>query len=201
VVPPAAALDHLGGALARLRDRLAGHDHLPRWVGRHAQHVTLAFFGEVPAGQVPELAAAVGSALGRPSVALQLAGAGTFPERGSPRVLWVGVDGDVDALAALAAAAADAARGVGVPVDRRPYRPHLTVGRWSASSAPPSGRPVVGLLGRYTGPHFSAGSVVLMRSHHGPRPRYETVAGWDGTPGDAVGTHRPTSRQHRSYQA
>jgi len=202
VVPPDPALDHLGGSLARLRDRLPEQDHPPRWVGRDAQHVTLAFFGDVPAGQVPALTAAVGEAVGAPSVHLRLAGAGTFPERGAPRVLWVGVDGDVDTLAGLAGAAADAARAVGVPLDRRPYRPHLTVGRWSASSAPPSGRSLVGALGRYTGPHFVAGSVVLMRSHHGAGPRYETVAAWaGGTPGGAVGTHRPTSGQDRSYQA
>lgn len=204
MVPPDSALDHLGGSLARLRDR----PDAPRWVGREAQHVTLAFFGDVPVAQVPELAAALGDALGPPSVHLRLAGAGTFPERGSPRVLWVGVDGDVAALAALAGAAAAAARSAGVPVDRRPYRPHLTVGRWSAAAAPPSGRSLVGTLGRYAGPHFAAGSVVLMRSHHGAGPRYETVASWtaatadrDGTPGGAVGTHRPTSRQDRSYQA
>jgi RNA 2',3'-cyclic 3'-phosphodiesterase len=197
VVPPDPALDHLAGSLARLRDR----PDAPRWVGRDAQHVTLAFFGEVPAGQVAELTDAVGAAVGAPSLHLRLSGAGTFPERGAPRVLWVGVDGDLAELAALAGAAADAGRSAGVPVDRRPYRPHLTVGRWSASGAPPSGRPLAGRLGRYAGPHFTAGAVVLMRSHHGTGPRYETVATWDGTPGGAVGTHRPTSRQDRSYQA
>lgn len=220
MVPPDAALDHLGGALARLRDRPPDPTHPPRWVGRDAQHVTLAFFGEVPAGRVPELTAAVGAAVaapagssgrsGRsgpaapcgPSVHLRLAGSGTFPERGAPRVLWVGVDGDVDTLAGLAAAAADAARSVGVPVDRRPYRPHLTVGRWSAATAPRSGRVLLGALGRYTGPHFTAGQVVLMRSRHGPGPpRYETVTTWDRTSGGAVGTDRPTSRHDRSYQA
>jgi RNA 2',3'-cyclic 3'-phosphodiesterase len=197
VVPPDAALDHLGGSLARLRDR----PDAPRWVGRPAQHLTLAFFGEVPADRVAKLTAALGLVLGEPSVHLRLAGAGTFPERGAPRVLWVGVDGDVDTLAVLARAAADAARSVAVPVERRPYRPHLTVGRWSAAAAPPSGRPLVGALGRYAGPHFTAGSVVLMRSTPGPGSRYETVATWVGTPGGAVGTHHPTSRQDRSYQA
>lgn len=197
MVPPAPALDHLAGVLDRLRDR----PDAPRWVGRDAQHVTLAFFGEVPSGQVAELTAAVGAAVGTPALHLRLAGAGTFPERGAPRVLWVGVDGDVPELAALAGAVADAARAVGVPVDRRPYRPHLTVGRWSTPTAPPSGRPHAGRLGRYAGPHFTAGAVVLMRSHHGVGARYETVVRWDGTPGGAVGTHRPTSRQQSFYQA
>jgi 2'-5' RNA ligase len=188
VVPPSAALDHLGAALHRLRDRPGG----PRWVGRDAQHVTLAFFGEVPESRVPPLASALGAALSTVSVHLRLAGGGTFPERGDPRVLWVGVDGDVEDLAELASAAAEAGRDTGIPVDRRAYRPHLTVGRWAASAR--GDRKIAAALGNYAGPHFTAGEVVLMRSHHGSAPRYETVATWRGAPGDAVGTHRPTTR-------
>ena len=96
--------------------------------------MTLAFFGEVPEATVPALAAAVGDALAVVDVHLRLAGAGTFPAKGDPRVLWVGVDGDVEELAELAAAAADAGRSVGVPIERRAYRPHVTVGRWPHSA-------------------------------------------------------------------
>ena len=94
--------------------------------------MTLAFFGEVPEATVPALTAAVGDALAVAEVHLRLAGAGTFPAKGDPRVLWVGVDGDVEELAELAAAAAEAGRSVGVPIERRAYRPHVTVGRWAA---------------------------------------------------------------------
>lgn len=188
VVPPDPALDHLTGALRRLRD----HPDAPRWVGREASHVTLAFFGEVPESQVPQLTAALAPALAAVEVHLRLAGAGTFPERGDPRVLWVGVDGDVPALAELAGATADAARDAGVPVDRRPYRPHLTVGRWPAAAR--GDRRLAARLGNYAGPHFTAAEVVLMRSHHGAAPRYETLTAWGGASGDPVGTHRPTPR-------
>jgi 2'-5' RNA ligase len=188
VVPPPSALDHLGGALRRLRDRPGA----PRWTTRELQHVTLAFFGEVPEARVPALTAALAAALDRVQVHLRLAGAGTFPARGDPRVLWVGVDGDVEELAALAAAAADAARSVGIEVDRRAYRPHVTVGRWAFSA---HGDPKIATaLANYAGPHFTAGEIVLMRSHHGAAPRYETVAAWGGAPGDPVGTHHPTPR-------
>jgi 2'-5' RNA ligase len=188
VVPPEPALDHLGGALRRLRDRPGA----PRWVGRDLQHVTLAFFGEVPADRVPALTATLGSTLAEVEVHLRLAGAGTFPVKGDPRVLWVGVDGDVEELAGLATAAAGAGRSVGIEVDRRAYRPHVTVGRWPFSAH--GDRRIAGALGNYAGPHFTAGEVVLMRSHHGTAPRYETVARWRGAPGDTVGTHHPTPR-------
>lgn len=187
-MPPPAALDHLGGTLRRLRDRPGG----PRWTGRELQHVTLAFFGEVPEARVPPLTGALADVLAPVEVHLRLAGAGTFPARGDPRVLWVGVDGDVEQLAALAGAAADAGRSVGLDVDRRTYRPHVTVGRWAFSAH--GDRKVASALGNYAGPHFTAGEVVLMRSHHGAAPRYETVAAWGGAPGDTVGTRHPTPR-------
>jgi len=187
VVPPADALDHLGGALRRLRDRPGA----PRWAGRELQHLTLAFYGEVPQATVPRLVDALGAVVG-PAVHLRLAGAGTFPERGDPRVLWVGVDGDVETLAGLARNAAAAGRSAGVDVDRRPYRPHLTVGRWPAAAA--ADRRIATALQAYAGPYFAAAEVVLMRSLHGAAHRYETVACWRGAPGDAVGTHRPTPR-------
>ncbi len=187
MVPPADVLDHLGGALRRLRDRPGA----PRWVGRELQHLTLAFYGEVPAARVPRLVDLLGAVAG-PAVHLRLSGAGTFPGRGAPRVLWVGVDGDVETLAGLAGAAAGAGREAGLDVDRRPYRPHLTVGRWPAASA--ADRRIATALQAYTGPHFTAAEVVLMRSVHGAGHRYETVACWRGASGDTVGTHRPTPR-------
>jgi 2'-5' RNA ligase len=187
-VPPPAALDHLGGALRRLRDRPGA----PRWTARELQHVTLAFYGEVPEARVAALTQSLAGALDRVEVHLRLTGAGTFPARGDPRVLWVGVDGDVEQLSALAAAAAEAGRSVGLDVDRRAYRPHVTVGRWAFAAH--GDRKIATALTNYAGPHFSAGEVVLMRSHHGAAPRYETVAVWGGAPGDTVGTHHPTPR-------
>jgi RNA 2',3'-cyclic 3'-phosphodiesterase len=172
VVPPAPALDHLDGALRRLRDRPGA----PRWTGRDTQHVTLAFFGEVAQSRVPVLTDALGDALASTAVHLRLAGAGTFPEKGDPRVLWAGVDGDVEELAGLAKLAADAGRSAGIAVDRRAYRPHVTIGRWAHSAR--GDRRIAAALANYAGPHFTAVEVVLMRSHHGTAPRYETVAGW-----------------------
>jgi 2'-5' RNA ligase len=107
-------------------------------------------------------------------------------------VLWIGVDGDVETLAGLAATAAGAGRDTGLDGDRRADRPQVTVGRWPAAAA--ADRRIATALQAYTGPHFTAAEVVLMRSLHGPTHRYETVACWRGAPGDAVGTHRPTPR-------
>jgi 2'-5' RNA ligase len=199
VLPPAVVLADLERALPV--DLPGG----PRWVDPARWHVTLAFLGEVAGERLGTLCAALGSVTDRlPAAAgptgagpdrggarggaqaagspygLRLAGAGTFPSRGRPGVLWVGlestVDGAVDRLAAAARAVARAARGAGVAVERRPFRAHLTVGRWRPGD--PVDRGVLDALSGYRGPAFELGRYVLVRSVLGPSPGYETLAGW-----------------------
>jgi len=55
-------------------------------------------------------------------------GIGWFPNPSRPRVFWVGVDGG-EPLRALARATDQAAAGLGVPFEERPYAPHLTLAR------------------------------------------------------------------------
>ena len=176
-MPPPVALDHLGSAVARARARRrAGAAAEPRWLALDALHLTLAFFGQVPDARVAGLTAALGAVPEPPTVHLRLSGAGTFPERGAPRVLWVGVDGDLAELAELARGIAAAAAGVGVVAanEGRPYRPHLTLARWPAAAR--ADRRLATALGGYAGPHFAVAGWVLMRSH--PQSRYETIARW-----------------------
>ena len=102
-----------------------------RWVDPSGAHLTLRFIGATP----PDAADAVGEAVAQAAsnaapFALTLAGAGVFPERGAPRVLWVGVAGELDALASLQRKVADALNAMDVPQEPQPaFRPHFTVGR------------------------------------------------------------------------
>lgn len=144
VRPPAAAVDHLRAVL-------------PSWPSATDRwHVTLAFLGEVEdAGRLGPALSAV--CAGHPPLELRLAGSGAFG-RGGP--VWVGVEGDRAGLTALAGAVARACREAGVAVERRPYRPHLTVGR--------RGRPDPASLADYAGPWWTATQAELVASRLGP---------------------------------
>ena len=103
-----------------------------RWVKPQSIHLTLRFLGEV----APELDASCREAwrtvaAGAPPFTVRLDGVGSFPPRGRPRVLWVGVreDGSEGRLASLAAAFETAAREAGFERENRPFRPHLTLAR------------------------------------------------------------------------
>jgi 2'-5' RNA ligase len=173
VTPPAGALADLDRAMAPLR----AEPGAPRWTPPSRWHLTLLFLGGVPAGRVGELAAAAGPAVAAtPVTRLRLAGAGRFGARRRPQVFWAGVTGDGDALAALAGRLAGVARGLGLPVEDRPFRAHLTLGRWRP------GRPGDGdlpdRLAGYRGPEWPVTEVELLESHLGPVPRYDRVAAW-----------------------
>ena len=135
------------------------------------------FLGDVPAPLLAPLTAAAGRAVaGAPALSLQLAGAGRFGSRRRPAVCWAGLAGDVDALTGLAGRLAGAARGAGLPVEDRPFRAHLTLGRWRAGQAADADLPE--RLAGYRGPVWTASEVVLWRSHLGAAPRYERVTAW-----------------------
>jgi 2'-5' RNA ligase len=60
---------------------------------------------------------------------LSLAGAGCFPNCRRPRVLWAGIEGETDVLAALQARLEQAMSPFVVKPETQAFRPHLTLGR------------------------------------------------------------------------
>jgi 2'-5' RNA ligase len=58
-----------------------------------------------------------------------LAEVGGFPTLARPRVVWIGVQGETNALAALARRLDGELHRVGFPRETRAFRAHLTLGR------------------------------------------------------------------------
>lgn len=178
LVPPAEALAHLEGAIAAIRGPASVRSPL-RWTDPAQWHITLAFYGEVPDGVVPDLTQALRerfAAIDAPL--LRLRGAGSF----AGRTLWAGVAGTSDdearRLADVVAAAVAGGADVGIEPDPRlRNRAHLTLarvggdraqqhrGRRGASS--PEVGDAVRALSVYAGPAWTAGAVRLVRSRLG----------------------------------
>jgi RNA 2',3'-cyclic 3'-phosphodiesterase len=131
----------------------------------------------VPVDRVPDVVSALTPvAVSRPPLQLRLAGGGRFGSRRRPQVAWVGLDGDVPALTDLADRLSAAARRLRLAVDERPFRPHLTVGRWRPGG--PADGDLPDRLAGYRGPAWPVTEVRLMESFLGPKPRHEAVASW-----------------------
>ena len=101
-----------------------------RWVDPQGIHLTLRFLGNIPAAAVDEVLAAQAAAAGAcPPFSVQLARLGMFPNRRRPRALWAGVAGDIEALERLQHAVETQLERIGFPREKRPFVPHLTLGR------------------------------------------------------------------------
>ncbi len=107
-----------------------------RWVRRANFHLTLFFLGPaVPRERLASISEALCAiAEATPPFEIVARGVGVFPNPVRPRVIWVGLDGDE--LAALAARVAEAAARCGFAPERRPYSPHLTIGRVRSLNSP-----------------------------------------------------------------
>lgn len=152
-----------------------------RLVRPEGMHLTLKFLGGVPRLQVQSIVDAVsGVALAHSSFTLTLGGVGVFPNRSSPRVLWVGVDGDLDPMLSLQRQIEGALATLGFPRDARGFSPHLTVARLRDGTSPADRRRAAEALFSARIPPglpIEVGSVELMRSTlHPDGAVYECLA-------------------------
>jgi 2'-5' RNA ligase len=101
-----------------------------RFVRDEGVHVTLRFFGWTRAQTLAALEAPLRAAAAVcPPFEMAIRGLGLFPERGRPRVLWLGLALPAPA-ARLQAACETAAVAAGLEAETRAFHPHLTLGRW-----------------------------------------------------------------------
>ncbi len=104
--------------------------HGVRWMALDTLHLTLKFLGEIREEDVPRLIARAHAKLApEQPFEVGLAGYGAFPNVREARALWIGVSEGASSLARLARKLDSAARAIGAPRERKPFEPHLTLGR------------------------------------------------------------------------
>jgi 2'-5' RNA ligase len=122
--------EEMRGRIAALQDSLRGSVEGVRWARPEGIHLTLRFLGSTSPAQVDRLGPALRAAAAHCAAAeVGVCGLGTFPERGSPRVFWLGLSLP-EPLLECQEACERAAVALGFPREQRPFRPHLTLGRW-----------------------------------------------------------------------
>lgn len=175
---PTEATDALAQIQETLRSRVPSR---LRWVRPEGIHLTLKFLGSVPASRVREIEERLAGAIDEAfALSLRIGPLGSFGGRQRLRVIWVGLEGDVEELAAIADKVEDALTPLGFPRENRRFAPHLTLAR-VPDEVPPSERertadllPTVEPPAR---PSFTVAGVSLMQSFLQPSgARYERLA-------------------------
>lgn len=120
---------------ATLRDRSPAASAI-RWVDPAGIHLTLKFLGEVPALRLDSIQSAISAAVeGHTRFDARLHGLGCFPHTRRPRVLWAGLEEPNVPLQKLQSAIEDALNPLGFAAEKRPFQPHLTLGRAQRNAA------------------------------------------------------------------
>jgi 2'-5' RNA ligase len=129
---------------SQVRERLGRAAGRIRWERPEKLHLTLRFLGDTVDARLPEVLAAVERVAGSAEpTEVEFGGLGVFPDRGMPRVLWIGAKDPSGRLAALAQKLETAAVELGYPPERRAFTAHLTVARIEFV---PRGTDLVGMM-------------------------------------------------------
>ncbi len=121
--------DNLKEGILALTEELSGRGVRASWARRSTLHLTLKFLGDVEETELREVVDAVARASsGVSSFGFETRSLGAFPSPRRPRVLWVGVEPEVE-LFALHKALEDELAELGFPRERRRFHPHVTMGR------------------------------------------------------------------------
>lgn len=108
------------------------------WTPPENLHLTLKFLGEIDDCAVPAVAGIVkNAAMCRHRLKICLTRSGVFPNSRNPRILWVGLGGQVIELAQMAAVLDQELSRFGFAPEMRPYQPHLTIGRFKSPVGAP----------------------------------------------------------------
>ncbi|MFJ8209227.1 RNA 2',3'-cyclic phosphodiesterase [Streptomyces sp. NPDC096033] len=161
------------------RELLPAYEAYPRmrWNRIEDWHITLAFLGELPVATVPRLRGPLcGLAAIRRPLRLALRGGGHFDER----VLWTGIDGDLEGLHLLASEVRSLVKECGIPYEGRPLRPHLTLARARRGGTADVVEAAGGLTS-FSGRSWPTGRLHLVGSNigRGPGPiHYRDIESW-----------------------
>ena len=163
-------------ALGRLNPNDASRDY--RWADPSLMHVTLAFLGQQPPERLDTLRSiGAAAAAASPPGVLRLGQPGSFGSRKAPRVLWIGLDGDLAALEALQSRLTTGLRQASFEVEERAFSPHITLARRreSAHGGPPPGWPPTQRFSQSA--EFPMEHLTLFESRLSPRgPTYIPLA-------------------------
>jgi len=129
-----------------LRERLAAlgpelRAHFPyqaaRWIAPANYHFTLVFLGRTALAELPRIEDCVTRvAATLVPFRYRLASVRAFPSARSPRVI-AALPAQTEGFLAWQQPLAAALAGAGFAIERRAYRPHLTLGRWRGRSGCP----------------------------------------------------------------
>jgi RNA 2',3'-cyclic 3'-phosphodiesterase len=145
-----------------------------KWVHEEDYHITLAFLGDTPDEKLDEAKSTVKKVVNTvPSFTITTNNFGTFGKKDSPRIFWLGLEHSTQ-LVDLQKLVYNACIEAGFSLDKKPFKPHITVARkWNKEEAFTS----EWLEGFQPEQSFTtdATEIVLYQTQLDASPKYKTI--------------------------
>jgi 2'-5' RNA ligase len=150
-------------ALVQMQLKKAGAD--ASWTRPEGIHLTLKFLGETDESKIQDLMNSLRTAVkGMELFRLAVSNAGAFPNLKNPRVLWIGLSGDLDPLVQLQESVEKEMQTLGFAPEERKFSPHLTLARIKYPKPRFSWQQAIEALPTIDATAFEVRTVSLMKS-------------------------------------
>jgi RNA 2',3'-cyclic 3'-phosphodiesterase len=152
-----------------IQERLKSYRLPVRWVKPENVHLTLKFFGEISLSTINDIGKVLEDTV-RVYAPLMffIKGLGIFPNIKKPRVLWIGISGDIKPLSEIQANLETNLEKKGFAKENRPFKSHLTLGRIKGDIYPENLFDILRSFSNFTSEPFEVKELVLYKSELNP---------------------------------
>jgi len=169
---------HITAALGNIQKKLKSAKLNIRWVQPENIHLTLKFLGDTPPAAVDPIGRTLSESVrGYDPISLSAKGSGAFPGIKNPRVIWVGLSGQVSQLKTLQQTLEEYLAALGFEKDKRTFKGHLTLGRIKGAVDPAQLNAALNEVMDFETEPFLADRIFLFQSDLKPTgPVYTKIA-------------------------
>jgi 2'-5' RNA ligase len=161
--------ENVRSALGAVQQELKSAKFRVKWVRPESIHLTLKFLGNIDVGRTDAIVNAMAlAAKGRAVLNLRASGLKVFPNVRRPRVIWVGLGGQVDPLKNLQQTLEAHLADLGFAAETRPFKGHLTLGRVKGKMAVDRMQGALAEFSTFESEDFEADRIILFKSELHP---------------------------------
>ena len=140
-----------------------------KWVRPQNIHLTLKFLGDIDSDHIEKIIAAMTlTAKDFTGVTLSAKEIGVFPNIRRPRVIWAGLDGQLEILQDLQQLLDGHLADLGYPRETRAFKGHLTLGRVKGKIASTRMKTAIDKLKGFESESFAISEIILFKSELRP---------------------------------
>jgi 2'-5' RNA ligase len=155
--------------LGKVQEDLKSKGIRAKWVKPENIHLTLKFLGNVSPDDIEKINRAMAGAVGSfAGINLIAKGVGVFPGMRRPRVIWVGLGGQIQLLLDMQRALENSLEPLGFKREKRSFKGHLTLGRIRKTIQPSRIRQIMQEYAALTSEEFTVSRITLFKSELKP---------------------------------